>query len=455
VKYSDLLAEIATLVGPLEMQAAIGATKAQLRSLRDDDVLVPRIAKSKIKSPWRIADGLDLLSELDALALIIGEGMDGWEDIQSASKRKRLRVGDIIEAVRQAELTLGRVNATTGYRFLMVMKSEIDEMAKQVEQIRFHNREASNGIPASAFARSKGMRSEGWFQSLFEAGHVSAEWTHHPVTNALILYVSDEDIAAFNRRFLTLPQMQIEFGLHQNTCAARLRTSRLAPFSPHAGRKVFASATTPDVFGYCGDVVFPALVLGQIASAADAGLLFPAHSTATDRNSIVLESFKASMGRSHNAPTQAFSILHASREETEGRVMPLLWHVSYDIQGRWGDTLVTPMDGSGVYALHGSGAKTAKEELHRWAGTDIGGTSRSVYSGFCQAIASGADGLSGGAPQLASIYPKGPARICGALHNGSLHLHGLPVLETPTLKKITWFDHLFQRIDPVTVQLLP
>ncbi|WP_323007528.1 hypothetical protein [Pseudorhodobacter sp.] len=113
------------------------------------------------------------------------------------------------------------------------MKSEIDEMAKQVEQSRFHNREASNGIPASAFARSIGMRSEGWFQSLFEAGHVSAKWTHHPVTNARILYVSDEDIAAFNRRFLTLPQMQIEFGLHQNTCAARLRAARVAPFSPH------------------------------------------------------------------------------------------------------------------------------------------------------------------------------------------------------------------------------
>lgn len=233
VKYSDLLAEIVTLVGPLEMQAAIGATKAQLRSLRDDGVLVPRIAKSKIKSPWRIADGLDLLSELDALAVSISEGKDGWEDIQSASKRKRLRVGNIIEAVRQAELTLGRVNATTGYRFLMVMKAEINEMAQQVAQSRFHNREASNGIPASAFARSIGMRSEGWFQSLFEAGHVSGSWVHHPVTNVRILYVSDEDITAFNRHFLTLPQMQIEFGLHQNTCAARLRAARVAPFSPH------------------------------------------------------------------------------------------------------------------------------------------------------------------------------------------------------------------------------
>ena len=77
------------------------------------------------------------------------------------------------------------------------------------------------------------MRSEGWFQSLFEAGHVSGKWAHHPVTNARILYFSDEDIAAFNRRFLTLPQMQIEFGLHQHTYAAKLRAAGVAPFSPH------------------------------------------------------------------------------------------------------------------------------------------------------------------------------------------------------------------------------
>lgn len=222
-----------------------------------------------------------------------------------------------------------------------------------------------------------------------------------------------------------------------------------------AGRKVFASATTPDVFGYCGDVVFPALVLGQIASAADAGLIFPTQSTATDRHDIVLESLKASMGRSHNVPTQAFSILHASREETEGRIRPLLWHISYDTMGRWNDTLIPHTESRGVYALHGSGAKPAKEELYRWARTDIGGTSRSIYSGFCDAIASGVDSLSGGAPQLASIYPKGPARICGALHKGSLHLHGLPVVQTPALKKITWFDNLFQRIDPLTLQLVP
>ena len=39
------------------------------------------------------------------------------------------------------------------------------------------------------------------------------------------------------------------------------------------GRKLFACKTTPDVFGYCGAVLFPSLVLGQITEIVDAGLL--------------------------------------------------------------------------------------------------------------------------------------------------------------------------------------
>lgn len=70
-KYADLLREIPTLVGPLEMQAAIGATKAQLRSLKEGGILTPRITRDKIDSPWRISDGLDLLRELEELSVCI------------------------------------------------------------------------------------------------------------------------------------------------------------------------------------------------------------------------------------------------------------------------------------------------------------------------------------------------------------------------------------------------
>lgn len=231
-RYADLLAEIPILVGPLEMQAAIGATKAQLRSLRDDGILLPRIARRKINSPWRIADGLALIGELEALAIGIQPGDSDWEDIQSASKRKRLRVGNIIAAVRGGELRLGRQHGMSGYRFFMVMKSEVDKMASRHPHTRFHNGSGPVGRPASGFARDLGMRAKGWFQSLFDEGHVSARWVRHPITNTRILYVSDEDIEAFNRRFVTLPRMQEEFGIHRQTCAARLRAAGVRPFSP-------------------------------------------------------------------------------------------------------------------------------------------------------------------------------------------------------------------------------
>jgi hypothetical protein len=40
------------------------------------------------------------------------------------------------------------------------------------------------------------------------------------------------------------------------------------------GRKVFAFRSSPDILGYCGDVLFPTMVLSQITEIADNGLLF-------------------------------------------------------------------------------------------------------------------------------------------------------------------------------------
>jgi len=43
-----------------------------------------------------------------------------------------------------------------------------------------------------------------------------------------------------------------------------------------AGRKVFNPSKAPHIFGYCGDVVFPSLVLGQVISAIDNNIMFEA-----------------------------------------------------------------------------------------------------------------------------------------------------------------------------------
>ena len=231
-QHAGLLAEIPTLVGLLEMQEAIGATKSQLRSLQNDGILRPRISRPKINSPWRIADGQALLGELGRLAITISPDDECWEEIQAASKRRRLRVGDIITAVRDGRLGLGRAPEIYGYRSFRVLKSEVNALPQATLSFRIQESSPKDGQLASAFARDIGMRSKGWFQTLFEAGHVSATWVQHPKTNVRRLYVSDADVTGFNRRFLTLTQMQAEFGLHRHTCAARLKAAGVSPFAP-------------------------------------------------------------------------------------------------------------------------------------------------------------------------------------------------------------------------------
>jgi hypothetical protein len=59
-----------------------------------------------------------------------------------------------------------------------------------------------------------------------------------------------------------------------------------------AGRKVFPSSQFPDIFGYVGDVLFPALALSQIVEAIDAGVMFPLDATPWQRHEAVVRALQ-------------------------------------------------------------------------------------------------------------------------------------------------------------------
>lgn len=219
-----------------------------------------------------------------------------------------------------------------------------------------------------------------------------------------------------------------------------------------AGRKVFASTTTPDICAYCGDVVFPALVLSQLTSAADQGALFSAEATAAERHEIIVDGLKTSFQRRHDAPDESFTVVHASRKGEGADAMPLLWRTTFNKDGKtWTDGPVEIDEAApGVVMIAGSGSSALKAEALRWKESYIGGTSRSIYSAFCEAISSGSDPLSGGAPQMASLYPKGGGQTVGTFHQGQSYLHGLPLAEAANPAGFEWFDDLFQRVDPQT-----
>lgn len=232
-KYDHLLKEIPTLVGAPEMRSVLGTTIAQFRSLCDAGLLQPAICSPKVKSPWRISDGLALLAELDARSCLLSPISEDWETIQLASQRSGLEVGDIIAAVRNGRIQIGRDPEMYGSRGYLVLKDDIDDIAGEQP----HRRRRADSIPsgelASRYAMSVGIKAKQWFLKLYEAGHVSARWIPHPIAGTDVLYLTDEDITAFHDRFMTPVTMQAEFGLHWRTCIARLNTAKISPFSPN------------------------------------------------------------------------------------------------------------------------------------------------------------------------------------------------------------------------------
>src|SRR5690349_5803581 len=70
--------------------------------------------------------------------------------------------------------------------------------------------------------------------------------------------------------------------------------------------------------------------------------------------------------------------------------------------------LSAPVSQSGVIAVLGSGSHNVQVPLDEWAASHSGGTSRAVFSAFCDSLRSGDDPFSGGPPQLVGLWRKSP-----------------------------------------------
>ena len=216
-----------------------------------------------------------------------------------------------------------------------------------------------------------------------------------------------------------------------------------------AGRKLFLCRRHPDIFGYTGDVVFPSLVLGQITEAADAGLLFRKDEESETRHARFLTAVKTSFGRRHNSPTADFRILHASRQFSGRRVQFKLWCLSFEAStSSWSDEgIVVPVHQSTLLAALGTGAISVKSHNLRWEMSEQGGTSRAIFSAFCDSVRSSADPQSGGVPQLVGMYHTRMPQPFGIIHDNQRYFHGFPLPIEMEANAIEWRDELFQRID--------
>jgi hypothetical protein len=169
------------------------------------------------------------------------------------------------------------------------------------------------------------------------------------------------------------------------------------------GRKVFASHKHPDVVGYCGDVLFPTQTLGQILELIDRDAFFPAGARPREKTQLIVDALERSAYRYPPEETHNFTIIHCTRD---GEFMDGEFEVSaVDFSmGKAGNVCQVEVPRkSGEIKILGSGASQYRAFLSKWQSSDIGGTSRAMFSSFCEFLHTESDPKTGGPPQL---YPS-------------------------------------------------
>lgn len=222
------------------------------------------------------------------------------------------------------------------------------------------------------------------------------------------------------------------------------------------GRKVFAFSCSPDILGYCGDVLFPTMALSQITEMADRGLLFPAEASCKERFEAIKEKL---VQQFHQYPRMVkeitadiLQVIHISRDPNDNLKFECRL-IEWRRENGWAGINISLPVTSGVLFSLGSGAKEFNENLARYKEGPDKGTSRSVFHCFCDTLFNIKDKQCGGSPQLVGIYrkPKSPAIAFGIIKDKRRYFLGAPVDNNVEYGAIEWRNDLFELCDGKTM----
>lgn len=216
------------------------------------------------------------------------------------------------------------------------------------------------------------------------------------------------------------------------------------------GRKLFACRRHPLILGYCGDVVFPSQALSQATEMIDAGLLCNPTERPLECSSTILSFLSRAFESYPQSARQDFSVLCCVRE---GEYLPSKFHIWSLNFKRSGTSQVSELGlptHSDTVAVLGSGADSVKRRLANWQKSEVRGTSRAVFSAFCDSLKSGGDARSGGPPQLTGLWRRGGGQRFGIVWGGKAYLYGMEV-DQASDGDLHWYNDLFEVCDPRTL----
>ena len=220
------------------------------------------------------------------------------------------------------------------------------------------------------------------------------------------------------------------------------------------GIKVFGTSKYPEIFGFCGDVLFPTTMLGQIIPQVDNGILLNESDDCISKNLKIFNYIKTSLEMyPESFLGDTFTILHGTRFEKEFKLFKFFYSKK---QGIAISEVPLGKISTKVYS-DGSGAK---EFNHKW--TNIWDnhkhndyrTSRAVYHCLHKTLEQIKDPHTGGLPQIIGLYRNKNSRIFGITENNNKYIYGKLSSESINSTSIEWRNQNFERIDPETLQIL-
>jgi hypothetical protein len=221
------------------------------------------------------------------------------------------------------------------------------------------------------------------------------------------------------------------------------------------GRKVFTSKRLPHLWGYCGDVLYPSLALGQLVTAVDQYELLLTPDDPEGSHHLFVDTLKKHFEGYPSGEKRNFSILHCQRIGEGMGLKFLAWKTDWrDGGGGWSDTSLALPDESGLVVALGSGSGSFEDWNNKLKRSQIGGTSRAVFQALSLALKQGVDPLSGGAPQLVGLRRQGPGLDFAIYFKEATWLNGMTLPIPSVSRKVECFNELFERCDPSTGELL-
>lgn len=218
-------------------------------------------------------------------------------------------------------------------------------------------------------------------------------------------------------------------------------------------QKVFAFSKTPDILGYCGDVLYPINVINQILSMEEAGILFKKGASRFERSEIIFNELKKKFIEypSETAMKDTINVIHVSRDNQIDFLCNLFsWS---PIKG-WTLTEKEIPDSSDKVIVLGTGGKEFNNRYSEYLKGLSGKTSRALFQCLSHSLFEIKDLKCGGSPQLVGLYNMYNGKKFGVIYKGKRYFLGKEISKSEIINNIEWRNELFERCDGNTTNIL-